>query len=398
MAFWDYWLKTKTNKTSQMTKQDALEILNIGGAHFSSFGRDIAKSIIARSCIRPLAEHSSKLNVQIFSRNDKNIVRSPENVRLERLLSQSPNPFMNGKDFLYKTRYLLERENTAFIFIEHNTYDEIVAFWPIPFSNVEASLFEDEVWFTFTTYTGGQVVANMSQVAIIRQDYDRDLIAGSQPVDALQPALELIHTANQGLANTIKTSANLKGLLKSTKSMLGDMDRKKLADAFVKDYLNLENESGVAVLDASLEYVPVNGDKFTINPQMRKDMREDIMRYFGVNDNIMLSDFTPEKWEAFYESKIEPFGLALGLELTNKCFTEVERAAGNQIILAGNRLMFASTATKLQFTQMVDRGEMTPNEHRSMFGLAPLPGGDVPVIRGEYKNTTEITGAREGGE
>ena len=71
----------------------------LGGyqAYFSRFGTNIFKSEIVRSCIRPLAEHSSKANVRCY-----------DDPRLEKILNYSPNLYMNGKDFLYKVRTKLE--------------------------------------------------------------------------------------------------------------------------------------------------------------------------------------------------------------------------------------------------------------------------------------------------
>ena len=53
--------------------------------------------------------------------------------------------------------------------------------------------------------------------------------------------------------------------------------------------------------------------------------------------------------------------------------------------------------TKVKVTlaqQMLDRGVMSINEARELFNYAPVEGGDIRVIRGEYKNAgeDELTG------
>lgn len=47
--------------------------------------------------------------------------------------------------------------------------------------------------------------------------------------------------------------------------------------------------------------------------------------------------------------------------------------------------------------QMLDRGVMSINEARELFNYAPVEGGDVRTIRGEYKNAgdEEMTGGSE---
>ena len=78
-------------------------------ATFSMFGSDMYQSELVRSCIRPLAEHTSKANVKC---TDK---------RIEKILNNQPNIYMNGKDFLSKVRIRLELKNTAFIYITNST-------------------------------------------------------------------------------------------------------------------------------------------------------------------------------------------------------------------------------------------------------------------------------------
>lgn len=85
--------------------------------------------------------------------------------------------------------------------------------------------------------------------------------------------------------------------------------------------------------------------------------------------------------EAFYESRIEPFLVALSLELTRKIFTKREQGFDNHVVYESNRMQYASNATKLAMVALVDRGALTPNEWRQIFNLAPVEGGDVPIRR-----------------
>ena len=72
-----------------------------------------------------------------------------------------------------------------------------------------------------------------------------------------------MNTTNDGMANAIKSTANLRGILKSTKAMLSEADVKKNKDRFVDDYLGLANSSGIASLDATQDFIPV-----TLQPQL----------------------------------------------------------------------------------------------------------------------------------
>jgi phage portal protein BeeE len=115
--------------------------------------------------------------------------------------------------------------------------------------------------------------------------------------------------------------------------------------------------------------------------QTLKQLREDVYRYFGVNEKILTSDYNEEDMEAFYQSKIEPFLIALSEEMTRKVFTRREQDLGNAIIYESNRMGYSSNKTKLNMVQLVDRGILSPNELRQMFNMAPYEGGDEYIRR-----------------
>jgi len=117
---------------------------------------------------------------------------------------------------------------------------------------------------------------------------------------------------------------------------------------------------------------------------------------FRVNEDIIQNKFDENTWNAFYEGKIEPFGLQLGLVLTNMTFTENEIAHGNQIMLTSNRLQYASNQTKLQVsTQLFDRGVLTTNQIMDIWNLPHVEGGDERYIRKEYGKVGEEDGNGE---
>ena len=162
--------------------------------------------------------------------------------------------------------------------------------------------------------------------------------------------------------------------------------------------MNLNNEGGIASLDATQEFTPITMNPTVTNTATIKEFREDVYRYFGVNDSFVMSDYTEEQMESFYESRIEPFLVALSTELTRKVFTEREIGFGNAITYESNRMNYASTKTKLEMVALVDRGALTPNEWRAMFNLEPVEGGDVPIRRLDTAPTDENNEPKEGEE
>lgn len=352
---------------------------------FTPFGSEIYASEIIRSCIRPIAEHTSKANPKCTNKN------------IERILQYRPNMYMNGKDFLYKVRTHLELKNTAFIFIQRDDIGKVCGFYPVPYASFECIEYQNDLFIEFRFMDGSHTVIPWDDLAVLRKDYNKGDIAGDSN-DIILGTLELINTTNQGVANAVKATANLRGILKSTKAMLTPEDIKKAKDSFVKDYLSLENEGGIASLDATQEFTSITMSPTITNYQQMKEFRENVYRYYGTNDNIVMGDYTEEQFDAFYESKIEPFLVALGLELTYKCFTDREIGFNNYIVFESNRLQYASNSTKLKMVQMVDRGALTPNEWRMMFNLSPVEGGDVPIRRLDTAQVNDVTQTEEGGE
>lgn len=355
-------------------------------ATFTSFGSNIYVNDVVRSAVRSLAEHSSKANVKVIRRVKGK--REPANEQLERMIQFKPNMYMNGKDFLYKVRTILELYNTAFIYIDRDGA-RVKGLYPLPHAQHEAIESYGELFIQFRFKSGHTQIIPWGDLAVLRKDYNESDIFGDSNA-AILTSLELLNTTTEGLGNAIKSTANLRGILKSTKAMLDPEDVKKQKEAFVRDYMSITNEGGIAALDASYDFSPITMQPQVANYKHIEELRNNIYRYFGVNDDILMSKVSGEAWEAFYESRLEPFLIALGLELTNKVFTDRELGFGNEIIFEANRLQYASTSAKMNMVQLVDRGIISINEYREVLNLAPVEDGDIRVIRREYAEMGNI--------
>lgn len=373
----------KSVKNDQNKTYTQFQEIGTYKSYFGSFGNNIYMSDDVRSCIRALSEHTSKANPRC---TDKNVYN---------LLSLRPNKFMNGKDFLAKTRNLLEIYNTAFIFIDRDQRGHTVALYPITYQTFKAVEYQGELFVQFQFAGTGlqRLTVPWADLAVLRKDYLMSDIAGESNAPLLG-TLDIQKTLDQGLQNAVKSTSNLRGILKSTKGMLSPEVLKKQKDDFVRDYMNIDNSGGIASLDATQEFREINIKPTTASAEEQKAYTEKVYRYFGVNEKIVKSNYTESEYDAFYESRIEPFLVALSLELTYKIFTERERSFGNKVWYESNRLQFASAKTKISMVALVDRGLMTPNEYREVFNLPPYEGGDEFVLRLDTSKTGDTT---EGG-
>ena len=392
MQFRNAW-NTLFGKVKQITRVSAWREIGNFNASFVPFGDNIYANDIVRSCVRTLAEHTSKAGVKCIRRTPDGKVEA--NKSLQRLIQYRPNMYMNGKAFLYKVRTLYEINNTVFIFIDRDVIGRVQGLYPVPTAAAEAVDYNGNLYIRFHFSSGRVLTASWEDLAVLRKDYNRSDIFGDSN-SALLPTLELLNVLNQGQANAVKSTANLRGILKSLKAALDPADIKKQQEQFTKDYLNTSNEGGIASLDASQEFIPITMQPVTANYKQFEEQRNNIYRYFGVSEEVVTSKAAGDEWEAFYEAKLEPFLVDLSLELTNKVFTKHERECGNELIFEANRLAYASTATKLAMVQLVDRGAISLNEYRETLNLAPVEGGDIRVIRREYTELSQL-GKEEGG-
>lgn len=377
----------KSVKNDQNKTYSQIQELGTYKSYFGNFGNNIYLSDDVRSCLRALSEHSSKANPRCNVEN------------IQYLLSLRPNKFMNGKDFLAKVRNLLEVYNTAFIFIDRDNKGNVIALYPIPYQTFEGVEYQGNLFiqFQFAGTAANQLTVPWADLAVLRKDYLMSDIAGESNAPLLGP-LGVMKTLDQGLENAVKSTANLRGILKSTKGMLSPDVLREQKDQFVKDYMNINNSGGIASLDATQEFKEINLKPTTASAEEMAAYRERVYRYFGVNEKIIKSNYSESDYDAFYESRIEPFLIALSLELTYKIFTERQRAFGNEIWYESNRLQFASAKTKISMVALVDRALMTPNEYRSLFNLAPYEGGDEFVLRLDTSTTGDTTNGSEGKE
>jgi hypothetical protein len=233
-------------------------------------------------------------------------------------------------------------------------------------------------------------------VGILNQfQFDDDFFGADNSV--LKPTMNLIHTQNQGIMNAVKNSATIR-LLATINTKHHDLDVKALRKQFVDDNFSKENDGGLVVADARYSDVkPLNIRPYTVDPAQMKLIQENAFNYFGINEAILQNKFTEDEWNAYYEGKIAPFAYALSLALTNMTFSQREIAFNNEITFSISMLKYASSQTRQNLaTAGFDRGQLSINESREMFGLPPIEDGDIYYIRKEYAEKDKLHEDDEG--
>ena len=336
---------------------------------FTNFGADMYASAIVRSCIRVLAEYSSKADP------------ATSKSKLTQMLKYSPNPFMSGADFLYKIRVMREVQNTAFILIDRDAKG-IHGFYPVVYSSFETLRDKQGfIYIRFALLNGSEFVAAWEDLIVLRKDYYKSDIAGESNLPILSN-LEMINTTDQARSNAVKSTSNLRGIIKyQATGGLSSADLQKKKEDFINSYTSSDEKAGIGALDRSMDFVPVELKPMTATWTQMREYRENVYRYFGVNDDVLQSKMTADQAQIFYEAKIEPFLIQLSLEMARKIYSENELSRGNYIKYQSSAIQWISMSEKLNMKQYIDIGALTRNEWREMMNLAPLPGGDKPIMR-----------------
>lgn len=351
-----------------------LVLLNNYNATWTKYNGRNYDNITIRSCIDTIARNGAKLNPKHIRKTINKF--EPLNQSIQRIISEQPNELMNAYDFYYKVISLLYLDEDVFIYVMRDENGNLTGLYPINSNQVDLLEYDDDIFVEFRFGTGKKRTVAYKDIIHLRRHYCQNDIFGGSNKPIIE-ALSFQHILKEGIINAIKTTMGIKGILKSTKAMLKPEDIKKNRDQFVKDFIdNEENGNGIAGLDASTDFKEIN-----INPMIATDSQmascnNDILDYFGLNENIIKSKYSEDEWNAFYESVLEPIALQMSLEFTNKIFTLGEKYHGNKIFFESNRLQYASNKTKIEVAKYMNN-YLTKNEIREIFNYAPVSDGDL---------------------
>lgn len=360
---------------SSVTPQTATEftVLNGSKAVFTKYSGDFKNDADVRACVDAIARNGAKMNpkhIRCFKDKFENLKGN-----LYTLIARQPNELQNAYQFYYQVISNLELYNDSFVYIQRDEDLKITGLYPLDFSEGKLYEYQDKIWVKFRFgHSKERFVPYDSCVHLTRFTSDSGITGGS--TKPIIKTLSIKHVLDEGIVNAIKTTQSIKGVIKSTKAMLKPEDVKKMRDQFVEDFINSENESGIGGLDATTEFTPVDIKPTTATDGQVKSIDSKILSYFGINENIIQSKYSEDEWNAFYESVLEPIGLQMSLEFTNKIFTPTEKHFGNEIVFESNRLQYVSNNTKVNLLRYANN-IMTINEMREIFNLAPREDGDV---------------------
>lgn len=356
-------------KSKVVENTTQMQFLNGYNSIYTGIGDKEYDQKVARQCIDRIATQVALLE----PKHILNSVSKEQDSQVGYLLGNRPNPIMNTYDFLYKTISMLYSDKNAFIYIDRDKLGIVRGFYPLLATSYQLYKNENgEMFLQFQFMNGKMYMLPYLELIHLRLFYNQNDIFGTLD-KTLKTDLETAHTSSEGIKNAIKTSTTLKGILKFTNAMLKDKDIKDTKDNFVRDYINLENTSGIASLDGKAEFQTIDMKPITLDAEQLKMVNYNIYDYFGISEKIVRNDFNTNEWNAFYEGLIKPRAKQMELEFTNKLFNKKAIKDGNRVIFSTNLLTYATLDSKVNLIKNASAyGYIRVNEARDMLGLLPL--------------------------
>lgn len=373
------WLFGK-EEPQRLKAADSFKLLTAYEPVFRNHSGSIYESELVRSAIEAKARHISKLKVEL---------QGEAQPLLKAKMKHAPNDWQTYPQFLARCSTILDCTNNLFIIPVQNEHLETIGFFPVLPEKVK--LVEDakgKLWLRYTFRNNQTGIVEFDRCAYLnKHQYKSDFFGDSN--HALDNTMDLIAIQDQGIKEAVKNSASYRFMAKvSNFTRPDDLANERMR--FSRENLKGENGGLLLFPNTYTDIKQINTTAYTVDTEQLKLIQTNVYDYFGINEDIIQGKAESDKLDAFFNSAIEPFAIALSEALSRAVYSERERSFGNHVYVNANRLQYMSQTAKVTVAkELGDRGILTINEIRELFNYEPLPDGDVAYIRGEYKPIEE---------
>lgn len=346
---------------------------------FRTWSGEIYESQFVKASIDAKARHASKLGITIDGGTKSELMTR---------LKKSPNSFQTWSQFLYRVSTILDVQNTAFIIPLRDKFGATIGIYPLrPVSFELVQTRDNELWVRFRLSDNERTAEKLSDLGILtRYQYKSDFFGDSN--SALDETMQLISIQRQGIEEYTKNSSTYRFMARLQNFSKAE-DLAKERERFDVENFQQKNGGGLLLFpNTYTDIKQITSQSFTVDTEQLKLIERNVYDYFGVNENIIQNKAHGDEFSAFYEGAIEPFAIQLSEVLTKMLFTEREIAFGSGIFFTSNRIQYMNNSDKLSVSRdLLDRGVLSINEAREIWQLAPINGGDIHILRGEYYNS-----------
>lgn len=342
----------------------------------------VYESLLVRSAIEAKARHISKLKVELQGEAQPN---------LKAKMRHKPNDWMTYPQFLARCSTILDCTNNLFIVPVQDEYLQTIGFFPVLPERV--TLVEDKkgkLWLKYRFLNNQTGIVEFDRCAYLnKHQFKSDFFGESN--HALRSTMDLITINEQGIKEAVKNGASYRFMARVS-NFTSPEDLTEERQRFSRENLKAESGNGGLLLfpNTYTDIKQLENSPYTPDDKQMDLIKNNVFDYFGINEDIIQGKAESDQLDAFFNSAIEPFAIALSEALSKAIYSERERSFGNHVYVNANRLQYMSQTAKVTVARdLGDRGILTINEIRELFNYAPLPNGDVAYIRGEYKPIDE---------
>lgn len=373
------WLFPK-EEPKKLANAELFKLLTAYEPVFRNFNGSVYESALVRSAIEAKARHISKLKVEL---------QGEAQPFLKSKMKHAPNEWQTYPQFLARCSTILDCTNNLFIVPVQDQYLQTIGFFPVLPDRVK--LIEDrngKLWLRYTFRNNLNGIVEFDRCAYLnKHQFKSDFFGDSN--HALDPTMDLIAINEQGIKEAVKNSASYRFMARVS-NFTSPEDLAEERARFSRENLSGENGGLLLFPNTYTDIKQVTSSPYTVDDKQMELIKNNVFDYFGVNENVVQGKAESDQLDAFFNSAIEPFAIALSEALSRAIYTDRERSFGNHVYVNANRLQYMSQTAKVTVARdLGDRGILTINEIRELFNYAPLPNGDVAYIRGEYKPIEE---------
>jgi HK97 family phage portal protein len=375
---------------------ESFKFVNEINLPLTSFGNNISKSDVVKIAIDRIASQCAKLKPRYIKKaNDKTVTE--KSGKLSFILKHQPNEVMTPYQFIYMVITTLLMNDNAFIYpMFDGSTGEIKALYPLKPSIVEPIIDSGGSYYLkFSFDREESFTIPYENVIHIKRFYHTNQIFGGSSSkgdqEALLKTIQINENVLQGIDNALKSSMQIKGLLKMS-AMLSETDKKKQLDSFNEILKESIRNKGSSIIPVDLkgDYVPLTTDPKLIDKDTLEFLQSKILDYFGVSVPIFHSKYTEDEFNSFYEQTIEPLAIQMSEAFSLGLLTQNEITRGEEIIFYSERLQYASWNTKVTaIEKLMGLGIMSLNESRGLLGLEPVENGDRRLQSLNYVDATK---------
>jgi HK97 family phage portal protein len=375
---------------------ESFKFVNEINLPLTSFGNNISKSDVVKIAIDRIASQCAKLKPRYIKKaNDKTVTE--KSGKLSFILKHQPNEVMTPYQFIYMVITTLLMNDNAFIYpMFDGSTGEIKALYPLKPSIVEPIIDSGGSYYLKFSFDREESFSiPYENVIHIKRFYHTNQIFGGSSSkgdqEALLKTIQINDNVLQGIDNALKSSMQIKGLLKMS-AMLSETDKKKQLDSFNEILKESIRNKGSSIIPVDLkgDYVPLTTDPKLIDKDTLEFLQSKILDYFGVSVPIFHSKYTEDEFNSFYEQTIEPLAIQMSEAFSLGLLTQNEIMRGEEIIFYSERLQYASWNTKVTaIEKLMGLGIMSLNESRGLLGLEPVENGDRRLQSLNYVDATK---------